>query len=96
LFIFHPPSFPLSLVISVWKNVGLKYAEKKYRSFTVRNAPIVSFRLGAEDARYLSEEFYPAFSRDDLVNLPAYEIYLKLMIDGKTSEPFSGGTLGVG
>lgn len=50
---------------------------------------IASFRLGAEDARYLSEEFYPAFSRDDLMNLPAYKIYLKLMMEGKTSEPFS-------
>jgi len=54
---------------------------------------LISFRIGAEDAKYLSQEFYPVFSQDDLVNLPAYNICLKLMIDGQTSPPFSAETL---
>jgi len=54
---------------------------------------LISFRVGAEDAKYLSQEFYPIFTQDNLVNLSAYNIYLKLMIDGQTSQPFSAETL---
>jgi hypothetical protein len=54
---------------------------------------IVSFRIGAEDGAYLEQEFAPTFSAQHLISLPAYEIYLKLCIDGKTSDPFSANTL---
>lgn len=54
---------------------------------------IISFRVGAEDARYLAREFYPAFHEHDLINLPSHHIYLKLMIDGVSSRPFSAVTL---
>ena len=30
---------------------------------------LVSFRVGAEDAKYLSQEFYPVFSQEDLVEI---------------------------
>jgi hypothetical protein len=53
---------------------------------------IISFRLGLPDAEFLAGEFYPFFSASDLINLPNYHIYLKLMIDGKVSPPFSGET----
>ena len=35
----------------------------------------------------------PEFYLNDLVNLPKYNIYLKLMIDGVSSRPFSAATL---
>jgi len=54
---------------------------------------IISFRVGAEDAKYLAREFYPIFNESDLVNLPNYHIYLKLMVNGKASRPFSAITL---
>jgi hypothetical protein len=54
---------------------------------------IISFRIGAEDAKYLAKEFSPIFDESDLINLPNYHIYLKLMIDGVTSQPFSAITL---
>jgi hypothetical protein len=54
---------------------------------------LISFRVGAEDAKYLAREFYPVFSEPDLVNLANHHIYLKLMIDGVTSQPFSAVTL---
>jgi hypothetical protein len=38
-------------------------------------------------------EFYPVFDETDLVNLPNFYIYLKLMIDGVTSKAFSAITL---
>ena len=54
---------------------------------------MISFRVGAEDAGYLAKEFYPIFSEEDLVNLPRYSMYLKLMIDGTASHPFSALSL---
>jgi DNA helicase HerA-like ATPase len=54
---------------------------------------IISFRLGLTDAEMLAGEFYPFFSARDLINLPNYHIYLKLMIDGVVSQPFSGETI---
>jgi hypothetical protein len=44
---------------------------------------VVSFRVGVTDAEVLAQEFYPEFSVEDLINLPNYHIYLKLMIDGR-------------
>ncbi len=50
---------------------------------------MVVFRVGATDAEELVKEFTPTFTEEDLVNLPKYEMYLKLMIDGISSTPFS-------
>src|SRR3989344_977078 len=54
---------------------------------------MVSFRVGAADAEDLELEFTPEFLQNDLINLPNYNIYIKLMIDGITSRPFSAKTL---
>ena len=53
---------------------------------------LISFRVGATDAEILAKEFYPVFEAMDLVNLPKYSMYLKLMIDGAGSMPFSAIT----
>jgi CxxC-x17-CxxC domain-containing protein len=50
---------------------------------------IASFRVGATDAEVLEKEFAPTFTAEDLVNLTKYDMYLKLMIDGVSSSPFS-------
>lgn len=49
----------------------------------------MAFGVGAEDAEMLVKEFYP-MTKEDFVNLAKFHFYLKLMIDGKTSEAFSG------
>jgi energy-coupling factor transporter ATP-binding protein EcfA2 len=54
---------------------------------------MLAFRLGVADAEILEKEFSPEFSITDLIGLPNYHIYLKLMIDGKVSRPFSAETL---
>ncbi|MEK7612386.1 MAG: type IV secretion system DNA-binding domain-containing protein [Patescibacteria group bacterium] len=51
------------------------------------------FRVGAEDAEFLEKEFLPEFEANDLINLTKYNIYVKLMIDGVSSRPFSAQTL---
>ena len=54
---------------------------------------MVTFRVGSTDAEILAKEFVPTFTEEDLVNLPKFQIYLKLMIDGVASKPFSATTL---
>jgi len=54
---------------------------------------LVVFRVGAEDAEFLVKEFEPIFTEVDIVNLPKYQILLKLMINGVASDPFSAITL---
>ena len=54
---------------------------------------IMCFRVGSADAEFLETEFTPYFVPEDLVNLTKYDIYMKLMIDGVASSPFSATTL---
>jgi type IV secretory pathway TraG/TraD family ATPase VirD4 len=53
---------------------------------------LVAFRVGSLDAKELSTEFLPTFTEHDLEQEQNYHIYLKLMIDGKRSLPFSAET----
>jgi hypothetical protein len=50
---------------------------------------IASFSVGAQDAKLLETEFAPYFDENDLISLRKFQIYLKLMVDGQTSKPFS-------
>jgi len=54
---------------------------------------IVTFRVGGADAELLVKEFEPLFMEQDIVNLAKYQVFLKLMIDGVASQPFSAMTL---
>ncbi len=56
-------------------------------------ATLISFRVGPEDAGVLAREFQPKFDVEDLLNLANRNIYLKLMIDGTPSTPFSAHTI---
>jgi len=67
--------------------------EPEVRHAVLGNAgTLISFRVGAEDAAYLEREFEPVFVAQDLIRLPNHRIYLKLMIDGTPSTPFSAQT----
>ncbi len=55
---------------------------------------LIVFRVGPESARYLAPQFAPVFSKEDLMNIGKYEIYLKMMIDGVPCRPFSARTMG--
>ncbi|HBU06639.1 MAG TPA: hypothetical protein DEB09_00985 [Candidatus Magasanikbacteria bacterium] len=54
---------------------------------------IVTFRVGGADAEALEKEFEPTFMALDVVNLPKFQVFLKLMIDGVASQPFSAMTM---
>jgi len=83
--------YRLNLILA---NQYLHQVDEKIRRAIFGNVgTLIAFRTGSEDARALAQEFYPVFSQTDFVNLPAYSIYLKLMIDGITSEAFSADGL---
>lgn len=56
---------------------------------------MISFRVGAEDAFNLEREFTPVLKANDIINLGVREFYIKMTIDGKLRDPFSGYTLAV-
>lgn len=54
---------------------------------------LITFRVGASDSDYLSKEFAPVFTPEDITNLEKYHIYLRMTINGISSPPFSAVTL---
>ncbi|MHC4138765.1 MAG: type IV secretory system conjugative DNA transfer family protein [Planctomycetota bacterium] len=83
--------YRLSLILA---HQYIEQLDEKIRAAVFGNVgTLISFRIGAEDAKYLSREFFPVFDQTDLANLSNHHIYLKLMIDGVTSKPFSATSL---
>lgn len=83
--------YHLNLILA---NQYVTQIDEKVRDAIFGNAgSIISFRVGAMDAEFLEKEFEPVFVANDLVNLPKYQIYLKLMIDGIAGDAFSATTL---
>jgi hypothetical protein len=53
----------------------------------------IAFRVGPFDAEVLEKIFFPTFTKEDIVNLGVYQIYLTLMVDGIGSKPFSSNAM---
>jgi len=79
--------------------IGQLVADSPTKSVKIRDSifgnvgTMIVFRVGAADAEFLEKDFEPEFSTQDLVNLPNYNICLKLMVNGVSSRPFSAVTL---
>ncbi|RZN78897.1 MAG: ATP-binding protein [Winogradskyella sp.] len=83
--------FKIGLIIS---NQFLHQLHPDVRASVLGNVgTIICFRLGITDASLMAKEFYPVFKSEDFTSLANYSIYLKLMIDGKPSKPFSADTI---
>lgn len=54
---------------------------------------IITMRVGPSDAETLAIEYAPTFTEEDLVNLAKFQMYLRLMVDGVATAPFSANTL---
>ena len=68
--------------------------DDKIKSAVLGNAgSVITFRIGTTDATHMAKEMYPEFDVEDFINLANHHIYLKLMIDGKPSRPFSAITI---
>jgi len=72
----------------------IEQMEEEVRNAVFGNVgTMITFRVGAYDAEVLEKEFAPTFYADNLVNLGVYQMYLKLMIDGVSSAPFSATSM---
>jgi len=68
--------------------------EEEVRSAVFGNVgTMIVFRVGSFDAEIFEREFAPAFTAEDIVNLGFAQVYLRLMINGIGSKPFSATTL---
>jgi hypothetical protein len=65
---------------------------------SVRNAvfgnvgSLMSFRVGATDAEYLAKEYAPTFLQQDLIRLENANVYIKTLVNGVATSPFSMST----
>lgn len=72
----------------------MKQLDEKVLDAVIGNVgTMMSFRIGSGDSEILAKEFAPTFVEEDFLNLPKYQIYLKLLIDGVASSPFSAQTI---
>ncbi len=55
---------------------------------------IVAFRVGVEDAELLAKQFEPFLTTEDIVNIDNFNAYAKLLLNGKTTDPFNIRTPG--
>ena len=82
--------YAVSLVLA---NQHLAQLAPEVRHAVIGNAgTLICFRVGAEDAPLLARELAPRFAASDLVSLPNFHIYVRLMIGGAPSRPFSATT----
>lgn len=83
--------YRVSLILA---NQYLAQLEREVRDAVLGNVgTLVCFRVSADDAAHLARELEPVFESVDLIGLPNYHVYLRLMIDGQVSRPFSAITL---
>lgn len=54
---------------------------------------IASFRVGGEDAQFLERQFSPIFEAKDLMNVPNYNAFIRMLVNGVPTKPFSVATL---
>jgi len=54
---------------------------------------VISYRVGTNDAEFLSKQFAPVFDIDDLQFIPNYNTVVRMMIGGVPVQPFSMAAL---
>lgn len=50
---------------------------------------IVAYRVGVDDAELFAKQFSPVFSEYDVMNIPRYETYVKLLVNNQNPPAFS-------
>ncbi len=54
---------------------------------------IISFTLGYDDATVMSSQYKEMVAPNDIISIPRFKAYTKLMVDGVMTDPFSMQTL---
>jgi hypothetical protein len=79
--------FRLNLVVA---NQYISQIQEDIRDAVFGNVgSLGALRVGVDDAHYLIRHFQPIFTETDLINNGIGNVYLKVLVDGKPSEPFS-------
>jgi hypothetical protein len=50
---------------------------------------IASFRVGSDDAAVLEKQFVPSFEANDLMNVPNWNAFVRMLANGVPTKPFS-------
>jgi hypothetical protein len=50
---------------------------------------IISYRIGVEDAEMMAKQFAPVFGEYDLINIPKFNAYVRLLIDNSAARSFN-------
>ncbi|MDI6717792.1 MAG: type IV secretion system DNA-binding domain-containing protein [Patescibacteria group bacterium] len=56
----------------------------------------IVFRVGVQDAEFLVKEFEPVFDQNDLINIANFNAYIKMLVNGQTTNPFNIKTIPFG
>lgn len=79
--------YRLNLTIA---NQFIKQLADKIRDAVFGNVgSLAAFRVGADDAEFLKNQFDPVFTPQDLMNIDNFNCYVKLLINNQTSRPFN-------
>jgi hypothetical protein len=54
---------------------------------------IAAFRVGNDDAQFLEQQFAPVFTTSDLMNTPNYNANVRVLANGRPTQPFSIATM---
>lgn len=78
--------YHLNLLVT---NQYIAQLTERVRDAVIGNAgTLISFRIGAADAEFLEKEF-PGVSVADLTNIEQFHAYIKLLLTGTPTKPFS-------
>ena len=50
---------------------------------------MIAFRVGSDDAETFAKQFAPVFGEYDVMNIPKYEVYCKLLIDNQNPPAYN-------
>lgn len=88
--------YRLGLVIAhqyINQLIDAKSKDEKIKNAVFGNVgTMMNFKIGAQDAEYMSKEMAPTFSDQDLINLRGFQTCIKLNIDNVITQPFSMNT----
>lgn len=83
--------YRLDLVIA---HQFIKQLKEEIRNAVFGNVgSMVAFRVGADDAEFLKNQFDPVFTQQDLMNIDNFNAYVKLLINNQTTRPFNVQTI---
>src|SRR5690606_28150786 len=79
--------YHLSLTVG---NQFISQIDQKIKDAVFGNVgTLVSFRIGQDDAEYLANQFSPTFEAPDLINATVGNAYIRLLVQGQPTLPFT-------